>query len=164
MTQLQTIFESPIGPLHLVSSEKGLQGIFWRKQKVPMAASLKEASPQARFLKQTIEELEKYFSGRLQKFTVPLDLVGTDFQKRVWAQLLKIPYGRTYSYRDIADKIQNKKAVRAVGTANGRNPISIIVPCHRVISASGALGGYAGGLPVKTQLLELEKRVLGSLN
>src|SRR5438445_11189765 len=90
-------------------------------------------------------------------FEVTLDIVGTPFQMQVWEQLRKIPYGVTYSYSDIASKIKNPKAVRAVGTANGRNPLSLIVPCHRVIAADGKLGGYAGGLSIKTQLLELEQ-------
>jgi methylated-DNA-[protein]-cysteine S-methyltransferase len=107
-------------------------------------------------LVQAEAELEEYFAGRRRKFDVPLDLVGTDFQKQVWHQLLKIPYGRTCSYADIAREIENPKAVRAVGAANGRNPICVIVPCHRVIAADGSLGGYTGGLDKKRQLLTLE--------
>lgn len=160
MNQLQWTLSSPIGKLFLVATDKALLAVHWKKQAVPMAASLKGSDPAVKILAQTVRELEEYFAGRRQKFEVPLDSVGTEFQKRVWNQLKKIPYGQTCSYQDIAKKLKNEKAVRAVGTANGRNPLSIIVPCHRVINASGALGGYAGGLNIKTQLLELEKKFL----
>ena len=153
MKTAQWIMKSPIGPLHLVATDTGLRGIFWKKQDVAVVADYKAHV----ILRKTVTELEEYFSGERQTFTVPLDLIGTDFQRKVWDQLRKIPYGKTLSYSDIARKIKNDKAVRAVGTANGRNPISIIVPCHRVIAADGTLGGYAGGLPTKTRLLELEK-------
>ena len=101
-------------------------------------------------------ELKEYFSGKRKKFSVPLNAQGTAFQKSVWNQLSKIPYGKTVSYRDIAIKIKNKKAVRAVGTANGKNPFCIIIPCHRVIAADGSLGGYSGGIQFKKKLLALE--------
>jgi len=157
---LQWTLNSPIGKLYLVASSEALKAVHWKKQAVPMASSLKGSDPAIRILAQAVCELEEYFAGRRQKFEVPLDSQGTEFQKKVWSQLRKIPYGKTCSYQDIAKKLKNDKAVRAVGTANGRNPLSIIVPCHRVISSSGALGGYAGGLSIKTQLLELEKRFL----
>ena len=102
-------------------------------------------------------ELEQYFAGTLRDFTVPVKLHGTPFQLAVWQELLKIPYGETRSYKDIACAIGKPKATRAVGGANHNNPISIIVPCHRVIASDGSLGGYGGGLDIKQRLLELEK-------
>jgi methylated-DNA-[protein]-cysteine S-methyltransferase len=110
------------------------------------------------FLRQAVDQLSKYFAGELQDFDLQLDMQGTDFQKRVWAELLHIPYGETRSYSDVAGAIGTPKAVRAVGAANGRNPIPIVVPCHRVIGAAGSLVGYGGGLPLKRLLLGLEAR------
>lgn len=158
MTTAQYIFDSVIGPLHLVASEKGLQGIFWKRQSAPVVKSLKSSDLPIQFLATAIKQLNEYFDGKRQNFDLPFDIQGTEFQKQVWNQLKKIPYGKTCSYSDIARKIKNDKAVRAVGTANGRNPMSIMVPCHRVIAANGTLGGYAGGLDIKTKLLELEKK------
>jgi len=107
-------------------------------------------------LLETQQQLTEYFAGTRKRFDLPLDFEGTDFQKAVWQALLTIPFGETRSYRDIAEQIGNVKAVRAVGAANGRNPISIIAPCHRVIGASGDLTGFAGGLKTKELLLRLE--------
>ena len=108
-------------------------------------------------------QLEEYFAGRRRQFDLPLDLHGTEFQKRCWQELLKIPYGETRSYADVARAIGNPSAVRAVGLANGQNPIAIIVPCHRVIGSDGSLTGYGGGLETKRKLLELEGALSGSL-
>jgi len=155
---LQWLMKSKIGPLYLVASSKGLQGVHWKKQPAPMAKSLKGNTPEIKTLALAVEQLDEYFSGARKKFDLSLDAQGTDFQKSVWKQLSKIPYGKTYSYQDIARKIKNPKAVRAVGTANGKNPFCIIVPCHRVIAADGTLGGYNGGLKLKTQLLDLETK------
>lgn len=157
MNQAQWMMNSRVGPLHLVASEKGLTGLFWKKRSAPSVESLKGTAPEIKILALTVRQLEEYFAGKRKEFDVPLYVEGTEFQKRVWDQLCKIPYGETVSYQDIARKIKNDRAVRAVGTANGRNPISIIVPCHRVIAASGKLGGYAGGLDIKTKLLGLER-------
>ncbi|MEW7866135.1 methylated-DNA--[protein]-cysteine S-methyltransferase [Aeromonas diversa] len=110
-------------------------------------------------LRPYLEQFTAYFSGRLTRFDLPLAACGTAFQMAVWAALREIPFGHTVSYRDIANAIGNPKAVRAVGAANGRNPLSVIVPCHRVIGSAGALTGYAGGLPIKAWLLEHEKSV-----
>jgi methylated-DNA-[protein]-cysteine S-methyltransferase len=158
MKKSQCLFNSPVGRLYLVASEKGLQGIFWKKQPAPMAKTLKEAGAEIKILARAARELGAYFGGQLKKFEVPLDLSGTPFQKKVWSALARIPYSETRSYRDVAAKIGNAKAVRAVGSANGKNPVCIIVPCHRVISSDGSLGGYSGGLHVKTKLLELERK------
>lgn len=148
---------SKIGSLYLVASGKGLEGIFWEKQTAPMAKSLKEAEPEVKILSQTARELEEYFSGKRKKFSLRLAPAGTSFQKSVWSQLRKIPYGKTCSYRDVARGIRNARAVRAVGSANGKNPLPIIVPCHRVIASDGSLGGYSGGLGTKSRLLKLEQ-------
>lgn len=149
---VQWIHQSAIGPLYLVASEKGLMGLFWKKQNAPMAKSPDESL----YLVQTIKQVEEYLNGERTKFTVSLDLKGTEFQIRVWNELLRIPFGKTRSYKEIACLIKNEKAVRAVGTANGRNPVSLIVPCHRVIGSNGTLTGYAGGLNIKEKLLKLE--------
>lgn len=148
---------TPVGPLYLVASDRSLLGIFWKKSSAPMIRSLSEKNSAATILRKTERQLEEYFSGRRREFSLPLETLGTEFQVSVWNQLEKIPYGKTCSYRDIAKKMKNDRAVRAVGTANGRNPFSIVVPCHRVIAADGTLGGYAGGLAVKKKLLALEK-------
>lgn len=154
----QLKIKSKIGPLYLVASEKGLCRVLWEDQKVP-AISEDElgTSPTGMILQKTRNQLNEYFEGQRKAFDLKLDLQGTDFQMKVWQQLLKIPYGETRSYKDIAKVLKSPQACRAVGTANGKNPISLIVPCHRVINSGGGLGGYAGGLPTKTTLLNLEK-------
>lgn len=149
MSLSQLEMNSPIGKLYLTASQKGLAGVFWEKQNVPMKDTL--------LLRQAQRELNEYFSRQRKVFDVPFDLDGTEFQKKVWQQLLKIPYGKTISYSELADRIKNPKAVRAVGTANGKNPICVLIPCHRVIAADGSLGGYSGGLDKKSKLLELER-------
>jgi methylated-DNA-[protein]-cysteine S-methyltransferase len=157
MNLVQYQMKSPIGPIFLVASQNGLQGLLWVKHDfAKLVNTLTGKSPEILILGKAESQIQEYFAGTRKKFEIELDLQGTEFQKKVWTALQKIPYGSTCSYRDIAKKIRNDKAFRAVGTANGRNPISIIVPCHRVIAADGTLGGYAGGLPVKTQLLRLE--------
>ena len=139
---------SKIGPLYLSASGKGLRGVSFKKQNLPLART--------KLLAQTERELKEYFLGKRKKFDLPLDLEGTPFQQKVWRELCKIPYGKTVSYKDVAGRIRNAKAVRAVGTANGKNPLCVIVPCHRVISHDGSLGGYSGGLNIKIKLLGLE--------
>jgi methylated-DNA-[protein]-cysteine S-methyltransferase len=158
MKTAQWLMNSKIGPVYLVASEKGLQGVFLKKQKTPLLKSLKGADAEVKILSRTVHELKEYLDGKRKKFDLPLHVTGTPFQKRVWGALSKIPYGETYSYKDIAHKIKNPKAVRAVGTANGKNPLCVIVPCHRVIAAYGSLGGYSGGLDIKRKLLNLEQK------
>lgn len=158
MTKAQWQMRSIIGPLYLVASETSLHGVFWDKQDVPMAKSLNAPGKETRLLAKTVGQLEEYFEGKRKAFDLPLEAAGTRFQQSVWNELRKIPYGETRSYKDVARKLKNENAVRAVGTANGRNPHSIIVPCHRVIAADGSLAGYAGGLEIKTKLLALEKK------
>jgi methylated-DNA-[protein]-cysteine S-methyltransferase len=150
---------SPYGKLKLVASEKGLAAVLWENddpRRVRLGA-LKPGSDN-RFLNEAEKQLKAYFAGRLKKFTVPLDFKGTDFQKSVWAALLTIPFGETRSYGEIARQIGRPEASRAVGAANGRNPISIITPCHRVLGSNGRLTGFAGGLEAKDHLLKHEGR------
>jgi methylated-DNA-[protein]-cysteine S-methyltransferase len=156
MKTRQWKMSSPLGPLYLVASEADLQSVRWTASPVPCVESLTVPGREVEILAQAAHQLEEYFAGRRQAFDLPLGARGTEFQRNVWDQLWRIPYGKTRSYRDIAREIKNEKAVRAVGTANGANPLSIVVPCHRVIAADGTLGGYSGGLSIKTRLLKLE--------
>jgi len=152
----QTRFDSPLGPLTAAATEQGLAGLWFDAQAHhpgPLAAP-EEASQ--RWLAQARDELAAYWRSETMCFTVPLDLLGTPFQQAVWRALRAIAPGATRSYRDIAQQAGVPAAVRAVGAAVGRNPVSIIVPCHRVIGHDGSLTGYAGGLPRKTALLQLE--------
>ena len=144
-----TILESPLGKLYLLASDKGLKKLSYTK--LPEAIGNKTIEQRA------ISELKEYFSGKRKEFSVPLDLIGTEFQKKVWEVLKRIGYGQVDSYTDVARDINNPKAVRAVGNANGNNPVPIIVPCHRVIASGGGLGGYSGGLTIKRKLLKIEK-------
>ena len=148
---------SPVGTLTLVASEKGLAAILWENDdpaRVPLGALTEDGEDPV--LQETERQLDEYFSGKRKTFSIPLDFNGTDFQKAVWNALLTIPYGETRSYGEIAVQLGNPKAVRAVGAANGKNPISIIAPCHRVIGSNGKLTGFAGGLEAKSLLLRLE--------
>ena len=150
--------KSPVGDLKLVASEKGLAAILWPNDD-PKRVRLAPLTEDQRHpvLKETERQLGEYFNGARKKFDLPLDFAGTAFQKSVWKALLKIPYGQTRSYGELAKQLGNAKAMRAVGAANGRNPISIVAPCHRVIGASGKLTGFAGGLQAKAFLLQLER-------
>lgn len=159
MTHVFKTFNSPLGQLKLVASEKGLAAILWENdnpKRVPLVSPREDADNA--YLIEAERQLRQYFEGDRQKFSLPLDFVGTEFQKSVWQALLTIPFGETRTYGQIARQLGKAKAVRAVGAANGRNPISIIAPCHRVIGASGELTGFAGGLEVKATLLNLEKQ------
>ena len=149
---------SPVGELTLVASDKGLAAILWEND-APDRVKLGELieSKDHPLLLEAERQLGDYFAGKLKRFTVKLDFtLGTDFQKRVWHALTTIPFGETRSYAQIAEQIGNPSAVRAVGAANGKNPISIIAPCHRVIGSNGKLTGFAGGLEAKALLLGLE--------
>lgn len=112
--------------------------------------------PDDPYLFETFKQLNEYFAGSRKKFDLPVDIEGTEFQKKVWNEVKKIPYGKTKSYKSIAEKLGDVKAIRAVGKANGQNPVPIIIPCHRVIGSDGTLTGYAGGLEIKEKLLEIE--------
>ena len=154
-----TTFESPVGPLLLTGDSNALQSVSFE-------CSKRAASPQADWKQnkavfgEVIRQLEAYFSGELKEFQLPLAMAGTEFQLRVWEALRVIPYGETISYAQLAVRIGNSNATRAVGLANGRNPIPIIVPCHRVIGSDGSLMGFGGGLATKKKLLELEQKQL----
>jgi methylated-DNA-[protein]-cysteine S-methyltransferase len=148
---------SPVGRLTLVASKAGLAAILWENDNPGRVRLNIVAQDDAHpVLRETERQLGQYFAGARTRFDLTLDFAGTDFQKKVWAALLTIPFGETRSYAQIAAQIGSPKAVRAVGAANGRNPISIIAPCHRVIGSNGALTGFAGGLEAKQILLELE--------
>ncbi len=159
MEQIQYEMKTRLGPLYLVASPKGLQGVYFQPRSIPVLHAIPLGTPTKSILSQTSEQITEYFAGKRKAFDLKLQFSGTDFQQQVWRQLTKIPYGKTVSYRDIAKRINNPNAVRAVGSANGKNPFCIIVPCHRVIAADGSIGGYAGGVEMKRKLLELECRV-----
>jgi O-6-methylguanine DNA methyltransferase len=171
-----TLFSSPVGPLFLAASDKGLVALEFEarlpgQQSVrPNPRNLREESRQKVAFEESPDlthpyeaQLEEYFSGRRREFTFPLDLRGTDFQLACWRALSDIPYGETRTYADIARTIGKPHAFRAVGMANNRNPIAIVIPCHRVIASDGTLCGYGGGLDIKRRLLELEGALTGTL-
>lgn len=150
--------DSPVGALKLVAHDQALVAVMWDNEdhkRVRLAELIEDH--QHPMLLRVKKQLEQYFAGQRQQFDLPLDFQGTTFQQQVWQALLAIPYGETRSYKEIAVQLGNEKAVRAVGAANGKNPISIIAPCHRVIGSSGALVGFAGGLDKKQILLSLER-------
>ncbi len=159
---------SPIGPLLLAASERGLCALYMQTQRhvsdqphpswrEPTRSDVKQVA----LLDEAARQLDDYFAGRRVDFDLPLDVEGSAFQQTVWRALCTIPFGETLSYGELARRIGNPKAVRAVGLANGRNPVSIVVPCHRVIGADGSMTGYGGGLERKVFLLALEARVKG---
>ncbi|MCP4578815.1 MAG: methylated-DNA--[protein]-cysteine S-methyltransferase [Deltaproteobacteria bacterium] len=150
-----------IGPLTLVGDEAGLRRIVFEKGK-NLITILDQWKKNPGFFAPVKAQLRAYFKGRLKQFDIPLAPVGTPFQLKVWESLRAIPYGELVSYKTIAEAIGNPKAVRAVGGANGRNPIPIIVPCHRVIGSDGSLTGFGGGLKTKKLLIDLEKRYEGN--
>ena len=151
-----TEFASPIGKLRLTGTGAALTGVFMETERHASAQS-RDAVRDAAPLREARQQLDEYFGGERREFSLVLDADGTEFQRSVWRALRGIPYGATASYGDIAKRIRNPKAVRAVGLANGRNPISIIIPCHRVIGADGSLTGYGGGIERKRFLLALEE-------
>ena len=151
--------ESPLGLLTLVADEQGLRQINFPRNSKPAAAH-PEWHEDSSALADTMRQLRAYFAGEIERFDLLLAPEGTPFQQRVWQELLEIPYGETISYGELARRIGNPNASRAVGLANGSNPIPIIIPCHRVIGSNGKLTGYGGGLPIKEKLLALERRQL----
>lgn len=179
-----TVFASPVGPLFLAASDRGLVALEFdarlpgqqttrpnprdvRSENEHVEGGTKALTVRfeesAVTLRAYVKELEEYFAGRRSKFTFPLDLRGTDFQLTCWQALLEIPYGETRTYADIARAVGRPSGFRAVGMANNRNPIAIVVPCHRVIASDGTLCGYGGGLEIKRKLLELEGALSGTL-
>jgi methylated-DNA-[protein]-cysteine S-methyltransferase len=159
MTFFATAIPSPVGPLTLVATERHLAAVLWEHDD-PKRVRIGPHSerPDHPVLRQARRELAEYFARERTSFDVPLGAAGTPFQKAVWAALVTIPYGETRGYAALARQIGRPTAARAVGAANGRNPLSIIVPCHRVVGSDGSLTGFAGGLDAKRYLLELETR------
>lgn len=154
-----TYLTSPIGSLRLAADNNALREIAFPKNGAP-APPQPDWREDASAFAQPIRQLRAYFAGDLETFNLPLAPQGTPFQQKVWNELLNIPYGETISYGELAKRIGNPNASRAVGLANGSNPIPIIIPCHRVIGSNGKLTGYGGGLPIKEKLLALERRQL----
>ena len=148
--------DTPIGPLLIAGDDVGLRFLLFARGR-DKAKPKPEWEADRGLLKEPVKQLNAYFAGKLRTFDVPLAPEGTPFQSQVWRALCDIPYGETTSYGELAKRIGNPKAVRAVGLANGSNPISIIIPCHRVIGSDGSLTGYGGGLPIKQALLSLER-------
>ena len=151
-----TVIDSPYGPLTLVAEDGVLCGLYMTDQRHrPPQESF--GTPDDEPFGEAEEQLEAYFAGELKEFTLELRLHGTPFQRTVWDRLRRMPYGETRGYGELADALGNPKASRAVGLANGKNPIGIIVPCHRVVGANGSLTGYGGGLERKQRLLDFER-------
>lgn len=152
------IFSSPVGKLTISCTENGISGLHIEGdryfERVPSKWTHNHKS---KLLLKAKEQLDEYFAGTLEQFDLPLDLEGTHFQQEVWAALLDVPYGTTTTYAHIAEKIGKPNAVRAVGSAVGRNPVCILIPCHRVLTSDGKLGGFVAGLACKKQLLDLER-------
>lgn len=155
--------QSPVGPLLLVASDAGLHAIEFDAVQHPVHRGDDWHPGDHPLLRAAETQLREYFAGARQAFDLPLAPVGTDFQRRVWQTLGTIPYGQTISYGELAARVGKPSASRAVGAANGRNPLPIVLPCHRVIGANGSLTGFGGGLPVKRFLLELEGALAGQL-
>jgi methylated-DNA-[protein]-cysteine S-methyltransferase len=157
-----TMFESPVGPLLLAGDSSALRRVSFESSKRSPILQADWKQNRSAFT-EVIRQLQDYFRGELKEFNVPLAMEGTEFQLRVWNELRAIPYGETISYAQLAERIGNPQAVRAVGLANGSNPIPIIVPCHRVIGSDGSLTGFGGGLSTKKKLLDLESKQLSLL-
>lgn len=158
MSLFYTFMDSPVGRLKLVASDKGLAAVLWENdspRRVPLTDLKEDANHPV--LRKAEQQLREYFAGKRRSFSLPLDMQGTPFQKDVWQALLDIPFGETRSYGELARLLGRPSASRAVGAANGRNPLSIVVPCHRVIGTSGKLTGFAGGIETKAHLLDLER-------
>ena len=150
MKQYIQIYNSPVGKYYIIASDEALIALDRKKPEGEYSGN--------DITEMTVRQLDEYFAGKRKIFNIPLSFSGTDFQKKAWQALLEIPYGETRSYAQNAQAIGNPKAARAIGNANNKNPISIIIPCHRVIHADGCLGGYTGGVEVKKFLLYIEKR------
>jgi len=161
-----TVIDSAVGPLTLVAQEGSIVGLYMNLQRHrPDDGELGRPDRRGRTtepFKAAADQLDAYFAGALTRFTLPLAPQGSQFQQRVWAALLEIPYGETESYGELAERIGSPGAARAVGLANGKNPIGIVIPCHRVVGSNGNLTGYGGGLERKKQLLDLELAVSGA--
>lgn len=157
-----TYFESPIGPLLVWGDESAVHGIVFPKNGKARRAEAGWRESRGGAVAEAVRQLREYFAGRRTQFDLPLAPEGTEFQRSVWRRLQEIPYGQTISYGELAKRVGNPKASRAVGSANGKNPLPIVIPCHRVIAGDGGLGGFGGGLSVKEKLLALEGRQISS--
>jgi methylated-DNA-[protein]-cysteine S-methyltransferase len=146
-------YGSPVGVLEITTNEEGVVSLYF-------VDKMQKPSGKVEIVKECIAQLEEYFAGKRRIFTLPLSMQGSDFQKKVWKELTHIPFGKTVSYLYVAMELGDKNSTRAVGSANGQNPVSIIVPCHRVIGTSGKLVGYGGGLDKKRWLLEFERSLV----
>jgi methylated-DNA-[protein]-cysteine S-methyltransferase len=153
-SRAEKIIDSPVGPLYLAATDEGLTHVLFITEEREASAGSGES---ARIIRKTERQLSEYFARKRREFDIPLAPSGTEFQLATWRALRAIPFGETISYGELARRMNRPNAVRAVGAANGANPISIIVPCHRVIGADGTLTGYGGGLRIKKRLLELEQ-------
>ncbi|MCZ2524603.1 methylated-DNA--[protein]-cysteine S-methyltransferase [Streptomyces sp. HB2AG] len=162
---VHTVVESPYGPLTLVAAGGRLVGLYMEQQRhrPPQELLGERGDGDEQPFGETVRQLREYFDGRRTAFDLPLDPAGTPFQRTVWDALLEIPYGQTLSYGELAARLGRPGAARAVGLANGRNPIGIVIPCHRVVGSTGALTGYGGGLDRKQRLLDFEKQGAGQL-
>ncbi|MDQ0271858.1 methylated-DNA--[protein]-cysteine S-methyltransferase [Cytobacillus purgationiresistens] len=158
MSLIKADYKSPVGMLEIEGSEEAICSILFTDREI-VENQLTEDAPQV--MKDCIQQLDEYFKGERQEFSLPYVLNGTAFQQSVWQALTEIPYGQTGSYKDIATAISNERAVRAVGSANGKNKLTIIIPCHRIIGTNGTLTGYAGGLDRKKWLLAHEGKFKG---
>lgn len=157
-TKQHTVIDSPYGLLTLVATDGKLSGLYMTGQRHrPPEESFGDRDAAPAIFGETVRQLESYFAGELMEFDLELSLAGTPFQRSVWAMLQQIPYGETWSYGELAERLGNPAASRAVGLANGKNPVGIVVPCHRVIGAAGSLTGYGGGLDRKRRLLAFER-------
>ena len=151
--------DTPVGRLSLVGGPAGLQRILWEGEDLPGEATRETGGGEgAEILRRAVTQITEYFAGQRTAFDLPLDLAGTAFQQKAWLALATIPYGTTISYAEQARRVGHPRAVRAVGSANGRNPVPIVLPCHRVVTSGGSLGGFGGGLDVKRALLDHEAR------
>jgi methylated-DNA-[protein]-cysteine S-methyltransferase len=149
--------DSPVGQLTIIATDAGLAAVLWEGEDLPaVRVDASRQEPAHPVVAETMRQLDEYFAGRRTSFALPLDVTGTPFQLKVWEALRTIPFGETRSYAEIAARIGRPRAVRAVGAANGRNPVSIVTPCHRVIGSTGKLTGFAAGLDTKARLLALE--------
>lgn len=148
-------YDFPIGIIGIVEDQQCICEVYFSRERVEKANAIECRTP---LLEEAAKQLKEYFDGRRKEFDLPFSIKGTDFQEKVWNVLLTIPYGQTRSYKEIAEQIGNPKACRAVGMANNKNPLMILVPCHRVVGKDGNLTGYAGGLELKKTLLELEQQ------
>jgi len=158
---VSTVIDTPIGRLTIVASDDGVRAILWPDEdpgRVRLEAAVTDSDHPV--IVATVAQLGEYFDGEREEFDLPLDPVGTDFQQSAWTALRTIPFGTTISYGEQASRMGDRRKARAVGAANGRNPISIVVPCHRVVGSNGALTGFAGGIDTKAWLLDHERGLL----